>query len=293
LLDWLAAEFVAKKWSVKQLQRTILLSEAYRRASIHSDPKAVAAKDPTGTSYAVFRARRLTAEELRDAMLAASGELNLAAGGIPVRPEIASDVAFQPRQVMGTFAPAYWPSPKPDQRHRRSLYALKLRGLRDPFQEVFNAPAPDASCEAREVSTVAPQAFALFNADATRSRALALAVRALKEAQNKPEDALTRAFRLTLGRAPTNLERAACAKHWKVMTERHEKLTVEKPKQPREVVREAVEENTGEKFTFTEKLHSAADFVPDLHPADVDAHTRGLMEVCIVLFNTNEFIYLD
>jgi mono/diheme cytochrome c family protein len=292
LLDWLAADLVAKKGSVKQLQRTILLSESYRRASIHPDARAVAAKDPAGADYAVFRPRRLAAEEIRDAMLAASGELNLTVGGIPVRPEINPDVALQTRQVMGTFAPVWEPSPKPEQRHRRSLYTLKLRGLRDPLQEVFNAPSPDVSCEGREVSTVAPQAFALFNADETRSRALALAVRILKE-KKAPEDAIARAFRLALGREPSKPELAACLKHWSAMTDRHRGLAVAKPKRPTEIVREAVEENTGEKFTYTEKLHAVADFVPDLHPADVDARTRGLMEVCVVLFNTNEFIYLD
>src|SRR5262249_52780439 len=157
------------------------------------------AKDPAGSSYAVFKPRRLAAEELRDAMLAASGELNRAVGGIPVRPEINPVVALQPRQVMGTFAPAWEPSPQPGQRHRRTLYALKLRGPRAPFLEAFNAPTPDLSCEAREASTVAPQAFALFNGEATRARALALAARVWKEA-GTPEEAVTRAFRYALGR---------------------------------------------------------------------------------------------
>jgi hypothetical protein len=292
LLDFLANEFVQNKWSVKHLHRLILLSETYRRSSIHPDPKAVAAKDPAGTSYAVFRPRRLSAEELRDAMLLVSGELNSAVSGIPVRPEINPDVAFQPRQVMGTFAPAYSPSPKPEQRHRRTLYALKLRGLRDPFQEVFNQPNPDTSCECREASTVAPQAFALFNSESTRDRALALAARLLKETKTD-DDAISQAFRAAFGRAPTDAERKACLKHWTAMTERHKNLKFEKPKRATEVVREAVEENTGEKFKFIEVLESAADFVPDLHPADVDARTRGLMEVCLVLFNTNEFIHVD
>ncbi len=57
--------------------------------------------------------------------------------------------------------------------------------------------------------------------------------------------------------------------------------------------RQAVEENTGEKFTFTERLHAHADFVGDLHPADCDARTRGLAHVCLVLLNTNEFAHVD
>lgn len=292
LLDWLAAEFIEHQWSVKQLQRIILLSNVYRRASQHPDSKLVAAKDPAGTSYAVFLPRRLAAEELRDAMLAASGELNLSLGGIPVRPEINPDVGFQPRQVMGTFAPAWEPSPLPEQRHRRTLYALKLRGVRDPLLEVFNAPTPEISCEAREVSIVAPQAFTLFNGETTRMRALALALRISKEAKTA-EETVSLAFRYTFGRFPTKLESNACIEHWRAMTERHKSLQLEEPKRPTEVIREAVEENTGEKFFFQEVLPSANDFVPDLHPAHATQELRGLMETCLVLFNTNEFLYVD
>ena len=102
-------------------------------------------------------------------MLAASGELNRAVGGIPVRPEINPEVALQPRQVMGTFAPAWEPSPRPEQRHRRSLYALKLRGAPRPVPRGVQPPGA-GHCRARaaSVSTVAPQAFALFNGEATR-----------------------------------------------------------------------------------------------------------------------------
>jgi hypothetical protein len=157
---------------------------------------------------------------------------------------------------------------------------------------VFNAPAPDLSCEVREVSTVAPQAFALFNGEATRGRALAFATRLVKET-NTPAEAITRAFRLGLGRTPTDAEQTACLKHWAAMTERHRGLTFQRPERPTEITREAVEENTGVKFTFTEVLPSAADFVPDLHPADARPEVRGLMEVCLVLFNTNEFIHVD
>ena len=57
-------------------------------------------------------------------------------------------------------------------------------------------------------------------------------------------------------------------------------------------MREAVEENTGEKFTFKEKLAAYQEFVPDLKLIDVEAETRGLAEVCLVLFNANEFAYV-
>ena len=293
LLDWLAATFVEDGWSLKALHRRILSTAAYRRSGRHPDPTAVAALDPTGTTFAVFRPRRLSAEELRDAMLSATGELNRAIGGIPVRPEIHPEAALQPRQVMGTFAAAWTPNPHPADRHRRSIYALKLRGLADPSLEIFNAPGPDFSCERRETSTVTPQVFALFNSRAGLSRALALANRAVREAGAAGDDAVIgRCFTLALGRRPRADEQAACLDHWRAMEALEARLHYPREPVPLDIRREAVEENTGETFTFTERLHAHADFVPDLASADCDARTRALADVCLVLFNTNEFAYV-
>src|SRR5690606_21569116 len=133
-------------------------------------------------------------------------------GGIPVRPEINLEAALQPRQVMGTFAEAWQPSPLPRQRHRRSIYALRIRGLRDPFMDVFNAPSSDLSCEARDASTVTPQVFQMFNSETSFDRALAFASRLLKEADS-PEAAIDRAFRLAFGRPATPGEVSACVEH--------------------------------------------------------------------------------
>jgi len=290
LLDWLAATFVEQDWSFKAMHRLIMNSEAYRRSATHPDLKWLSARDPAGKSYAVFKPRRLTAEELRDAMLVVTGELNPKLGGIPNRPEINLEAAMQPRQVMGTFAAAWVPNPLPQQRHRRSLYALKVRGQPDPLQEVFNAPAPDFSCERREASTVTPQVFSLFNGQASHARALALAHRVLKEA---PEDekAIERLFAVLFSRAPRAEEKRDCLAHWRETIP----LVQTAPagtRPPLEVRRDAIEENTGEKFSFNEKLHANADFVPDLQPADVDARTRALADVCLVLFNSNEFAYV-
>jgi mono/diheme cytochrome c family protein len=296
LLDWLAATFVeggdaAPPWSIKAMHRIIMSSEAYRRAAQHAQPKLLAERDPHGTSYAVFKPRRLTAEELRDTMLANSGELNRMVGGIPARPEINREAALQPRQVMGTFAEAWQPAPKPEQRHRRSIYVLKIRGLLDPFMEVFNAPSPDLSCEARDASTVTPQVFALLNSEASLDRAVAFAARVRKETTSR-DAALKRVFQVAYGRTPDRDELQACVAHYDAMLAKHRTLKFERPALPREVVREAVEENTGEKFKFTEPLETAAEFVPDLKLADVPLETRALAEVCLVLLNTNEFAYV-
>ena len=291
LLDWLAATLVEQGWSLKRLHRLIVTSAAYQRASAHPERKRLAEKDPAGTSLAVFPLRRLSAEELRDAMLAASGELNREIGGVPNRPEINPEVALQPRQVMGTFAAAWVPNVLPAQRHRRSLYALRIRGLPDPAMEVFNQPGPDFSCEQRDASTVTPQVFSLFNGAASHARALALAHRAWVDARDEA-GAVTRCFELTLGRPPSAAELADCLAHWRDgIALAAEAAPTLRP--PAEVRREAVEENTGERFTFSERLHAAADFKPDLQPTDVSARTRALADVCLVLLNGNEFAHVE
>jgi mono/diheme cytochrome c family protein len=291
LLDWLAATFVESGWSFKELHRTIMLSEAYQRSSKFEVPGSKLGREELGKVYAVFKPRRLSAEELRDAMLAATGELNPALGGIPNRPEINLEAAMQPRQVMGTFASAWVPNPLPEQRHRRSLYALKLRGQADPMMEVFNAPTPDFSCERRDASTVTPQVFALFNSRASQARSLALASRVLGETVSD-EAAIDRSFALLLGRSATAAEIATCLAHWREMTPLQEKAIYPGETPPLTVRREAVEENTGEKFSFDERLHAYADFVPDLQPGDCDARTRALADVCLALLNSNEFAYV-
>ncbi|QGJ71353.1 Planctomycete cytochrome C [Planctomycetales bacterium 10988] len=295
LLDWLAAEFVRQGWSVKAMHRVMMLSDAYRRASFHPFPGHLSEADPNLESFAVFMPRRLTAEELRDTMLAVSGELNLEIGGIPVRPEINMEAALQPRMVMGTFAEAWQPSILPEDRHRRSIYCLKLRGLRDPFFEVFNAPPPDLSTERRDTSTVTPQVFSLFNGQATFGRALAMAERLMhRKADQDGVDATTieAAFQLAFSRKPSQTELDACLQHWEKMTAVHREIELEPAVYPHEIVREAVDENTGEKFVFTEPLEAMKVFTPDLQPSEVSPKTRGLAEVCLILMNSNEFAYV-
>jgi hypothetical protein len=291
LLDWLAATFVEQGWSFKQLQRLILTSQTYRRSAQHPDPGRLQELDPLGTSYAVFQPRRLTAEELRDAMLATTGELNRQLGGIPNRPEINLEAALQPRQVMGTFAAAWVPNPLPSQRHRRSLYALKIRGLPDPQLEVFNQPTPDFSCERRETSNVTPQVFSLFNGQSSHNRALALANRAINSSDND-RSAIEQCFLWALGRVPVTEEAEQCLAHWRAMEALIAEVEPTVVSPPQRVIRQAVEENTGERFEFEETLHAYADFVPDLQPSDVPLHTRALADVCLALLNSNEFCYV-
>ncbi|MCB1230744.1 MAG: PSD1 domain-containing protein [Verrucomicrobiae bacterium] len=293
LLDWLASEFVARGWSVKEMHRLIMKSDAYRRSTVAPDPAKLTEKDPGGISYAVFLPRRLEAEELRDSMLAVSGELNPEMGGIPIRPDMNLEAALQPRMIMGTFAPSYVPNPEPEQRNRRTIYAHKTRGHRNPFLEIFNQPGSETSCEFRDSSNVTPQVFALFNSEESLDRAIAFAARVLKERSDQGDEAaVERAFRLVYGRAPEEEEMRASLDHWHEMEKVQAKIKFEPRDYPTEVVREANEENTGEFFQFTEKLFVYEDYVHDLQPCEVDARTRAFADLCLVLFNSNEFVYV-
>lgn len=293
LLDYLAAWFMDNGWSIKKLNHLIVTSEAYRRDSRHSEPDVIADKDPMGTLYATFQSRRLTAEELRDAMLMVSGELNPTVGGIPCRPDINAEVAFQPRQIMGGTASVYEPDPLPEQRNRRTLYAERIRGLRDPFLEAFNQPGPDKSCELRETSTVAPQALTLINSQEVLDRAIAFADRVTKEQLPSEEATIRRVFQLAIAREPNDSELDFCIAHWQKASEEEASKTYQPADFPDQVTRTVMAEKTGEPYSFVEIMPAYASYKPDLGPADVDAQTRGLAHVVRVLLNTNEFSYLD
>jgi hypothetical protein len=246
--------------------------------------------DPNNELLAVFPPRRLTAEELRDAMLAATGELSTEMGGPGVFPEINREVALQPRHIMGGTAPAYQPSPRPEQRNRRTIYAFRLRTLPDPMLEAFNRPGTEASCERRDDTTVTPQVFALFNGQFVHDRALALAAR-IHKAEKDAAGQIEQAFRLVYGRGPTEAQRAAAAAHVEQMTRHHLKHSP-RPVRPAEtVVREMIEEQTGELMKWEEKL-DLTGYQPDLKPWDVRPEVRGLAELCLVLLNSNEFLYV-
>ena len=291
LLDWLATWLVRNGWSLKKLHRLILTSETYAQAASHPEIDRLAQFDPNNKLLAYFPARRLTAEEIRDAMLAVSGELNDEVGGPPVYPQINWEVAMQPRHIMGGVAPAYQPSPAKGDRDRRSLYAAVIRTLTNPMLEVLNRPGPDLSCERRDETTVTPQVFALFNGQSVHNRALALAQRLEKE-RGTTDERIDRAFALLFGRTPSDAERDACRAHIEKMTAHHRQHPPEKTELPVTVAREMVDEQTGKPFRWEEKLHWMLDYERDTMPWEVSAETRGLAELCLVLLNSNEFVYV-
>ena len=108
--------------------------------------------DPENRLLWQFNRRRLAAEEIRDAMLAVSGRINLKSGGsgvmVPVDPDLVSLL----------YKPSQWiPARDASEYDRRSIYLVAKRNLRLPFMETFDAPALLASCALREASTHAPR----------------------------------------------------------------------------------------------------------------------------------------
>jgi hypothetical protein len=155
LLDWLAAEFVASGWSVKHVSRLIVSSAAYRRSSVPSMVSAGqkgAEADPHNLLLWRQACRRLEAEQIRDAALTISGELDGASGGPSVPPS------------------------KP----RRNIYTRLLRNTPSDLCEAFDAPDGYLSCAERNITTTPMQSLFLMNGEWLLARARATA-RAIDE----------------------------------------------------------------------------------------------------------------
>ena len=292
LLDWLTADFIQHGWKIKRLHRLIISSAAYQRSGKPTQPRKQASVDPDNELLASFPPRRLTAEELRDAILLTTGELNRELGGVPIMPEINLEVALQPRMIQFSIAPAYQPSRTPAERNRRTIYSYRVRGQADPFLEIMNLPNPNESCELRNSAAVTPQAFTLLNSDVMTDRSLAFALRVQKERPRQTEQWVRRAVQLAYGRVPTAKEQRALHGYLEQMQEYHKTHTPQPVEYPKQVTRSLVEEFTGEPFEFIEKLNVYDDYVPDAKPWTVDADTRALADLCLLLLNSNEFIYV-
>lgn len=199
LLDFLANELVSSGWRLKHVHRLILTSATYRQASRNPDWQEPAMEEDARNAL-LWRGprRRLSAEEVRDAMLAVSGELSLAYGGksvmLPVE-EALVDLLYDPTQ---------WRVPSDRAQHRRrSVYLIAKRNLRLPFMEVFDQPALLTSCASRETSTHAPQSLELLNGPISNELAGFLARRLERESGGDPAETVRRAYLLALGRHPS------------------------------------------------------------------------------------------
>ncbi len=202
LLDYLANELIRSGWSLKHVQRLILTSSTYRQAASHPAMHGLGMEKDAGNRLLWHGPRRrLSAEEVRDAMLAVSGELNLAYGGksvmLPVE-EALVDLLYDPTQ---------WRVPDDRGQHRRrSVYLIAKRNLRLPFMEVFDQPALLTSCARRETSTHPPQSLELLNGRISNELAGLFAARLEAQGGSGPEEIVRTAYQLAAGRPPTEVE---------------------------------------------------------------------------------------
>ncbi len=204
LLDWLAAEFMAKGWSIKQLHRTILLSETYQRSS-RTDNARAAAADPGNDLLWRQNLRRLDAEALRDTLLAISGRLNPTMGGRGFFPRLSGEV------LAGQSRPGLdWEISSPEERARRSLYAYVRRTMMVPMFDAFDYNNTTSPLNERPVTTVSSQSLLLLNDEFLQEQAAAFADRIVRDvgvaSASRPEALIRRGFELAVGREPTRQE---------------------------------------------------------------------------------------
>ncbi len=203
LLDWLSSQLIAQGWSLKAMHRLILNSRTYRMSSAPDEVNL--ARDPENKLFWRFNMRRLTAEELRDSVLAASGNLNLASGGEWVFPPLPAEVlATASRPGKG------WPiSERQEDHFRRSVYIHVKRSLRHQMLADFDQADTDGPCAVRFTTTVPTQALAMLNSEFVNSQAENFAER-LRRHSDEPEAQVRKGLALAMQRDPTDNEVRHC-----------------------------------------------------------------------------------
>ena len=176
LLDWLSAEFMAKNWDQKAMHRLILTSAAYRRSSLHPDPKDGQLKDPQNALLWRFQPQRLESEQIRDAIFTACGDLK-------------TEKQDGPSVVYGEPV--------------RSIFTRIMRNNRDPLADVFDAPQWFSSASSRDVTTTPIQSLLLLNSPFMLKRGEALAARVVKEVPRDEAAQVRRLYQILFARLPS------------------------------------------------------------------------------------------
>jgi cytochrome c553 len=198
LLDWMAVEFMNRGWSIKQINKLMMMSEAYQMASAYDNPSNLKA-DLENRYLWRYRPQRLEAEIVRDSMLAIGGNINLAVGGEPIFPFIAADI------LVGQYRGKWENTPEGPAAWRRGVYVYRRRSLPYPMFDTFDHPDMNVTSGARNVSTVPTQALTLLNNPFVLGQAKWLADRVRQEASD-PYTQINLAYRLALARPATETE---------------------------------------------------------------------------------------
>jgi hypothetical protein len=259
LLDWLATDLREHDWSLKRLHREIVSSATYVSASTPSSSLRTPHSDESEDLYAYFPRQRLSAEAIRDAMLASAGLLTSERGGPGVMPPL-------PDELLGTLLKGQWTTSKRQADHfKRSIYVFARRNLRYPIFEAFDRPDGNATCPIRNRSTIAPQSLLLFNSEFSLLAAQHLAGRVLAAAPTQSEQ-VRRLYEIALSRNATAKESATLETF---LADQRTRLAAEA--RPRDQL----------------ALPINCDESADAYAA------AALVDACLALLNTSEFMYVD
>jgi hypothetical protein len=267
LLNWLASEFIARGWSIKEMHRLIVLSATYRQAGRSANSEKAAQIDPQNKLLWHMPRRRLDAEELRDSILAVAGTLNCKRGGpgvfVPLNDEVTSLI----------YKGSWDATPDPAEHTRRTIYLFVKRNLRPPMLEAFDAPNTMVSCARRSESTHAGQSLAMLNGSFAYEQSWAFAARLIREigcngsleAEQTLAAIVDQAYQLALARAPEPAERDAAVRFLREQTATNKERVANEPiKVPVELPRS------------TDPMFATA-----------------LADFCLVMLNLDEFAYVQ
>jgi hypothetical protein len=254
LLDWLASDFVANGWRMKRLHRMIMLSSVYQTASLYPTGEA-----KTGNGQDAKIAGLAHWQQRRLEAESVRDSILAVSGRVNLQMGGPSVFPPLPRAVLeGQSRPGEgWGKSTDNQASRRSVYIFVKRVLAVPELELLDTPDTTFSCEQRPVSTTGPQALTFLNGEFIQQQARYFAHRLLREAGNDPAAQIQRAFELALCRPPRPQEIAASLDFM--------------GRQQKQIESEA----------------------PASKIAAKDARQRALAAFCLVILNTNEFVFLN
>ncbi|QDV48875.1 PSD1 and planctomycete cytochrome C domain-containing protein [Gimesia fumaroli] len=254
LLDWLAAEFQSGGGTIKRMHKLILMSRTWQQSSLHPQAKEYQSRDAGNRLWWRAERRRLDAEALRDSMLARTGELDLRRGGPGFRPAISAAAL----EGLSTKSKAWQASP-PEEQNRRSLYTYSKRGLLPPMMTTFDLCDSTQSCGKRDVTTVPTQSLAMLNNEFVHARSETLA-REISQATSEPGAQVRQLWERVYARPPAAEEKTLAVRHLVVQSAHFQKS----------------------------QQQAASTSSTEMTPNEL-----ALASLCHVLFNSNEFLYLD
>ena len=207
LLDWIANDFMRGGWSLKRLNRLIVMSTVYRQTSTRR--KKLDTIDPDNRLLGRMPVRRLEAETVRDSLLALSGQLSRKRYGapVPVSPDASGQriiVAVNRFNSSGQIVRG--PVSLGEDEFRRTVYIQVRRSMPLEVLEPFDLPAMTPNCERRASSTTSLQSLLMMNNPFVIRQAEGFAARIQREAGEAPTARYQLAWRLAFGRAPSDGE---------------------------------------------------------------------------------------